>query len=66
MATVVYRRPKPRRGDEKLTDDDVRQIRARWERGGIGSTQAEIAEDYDVTAMTISNVVRRKTYRHVR
>jgi hypothetical protein len=46
-----------------LTDDLVREIRARYESGGI--SQNALAQEYNVSQMTISLVVRRKTWRRV-
>lgn len=43
----------------KLTDDIVREIRA------SDASQAELAERYGVSQGTISNIVLRKTWRHV-
>ncbi len=46
-----------------LTDDEVRDVRARRARG---EQLAEIAERYGTTKETISSAVRGRTYRHVR
>jgi hypothetical protein len=43
----------------KLTDDDVRAIRASTERG------IRLAERYGVTATLISNSRQRKVWKHV-
>jgi hypothetical protein len=51
------------RSDAKLTDDQVREIRQRWELGG--TTQRTLAAEYNVTQPLISLVVRRKLRAHV-
>lgn len=66
MTAVLYRSPPVPGRTEKLTAGDVIEIRARWAKGGLRSTQGEIAADYGVTPVTISNVVNRQTWRHVR
>lgn len=47
----------------KLTEDQVREIRRRYEAGGVSTHQ--LAPEYGVTAMTIWAVVRRKKYTDV-
>lgn len=47
----------------KLTEDDVRNIRNSYAAGGIN--YSELAHKYSVTASTVSDVVRRKTWRHI-
>lgn len=44
----------------KLTDAQVFEIRARYAAGSV--TQAVLAEDYAVSAATISKIVNRKAY----
>jgi hypothetical protein len=55
------------RGEElhnaKLTEEAVRDIRARWVPRKV--TYAMLGEEYGVTDMCISAVVRRKTWAHV-
>lgn len=51
-----------RTGTSKLTDNDVREIRARW---ASGETFAQIARSYGVTAANISYVARGVTWRHI-
>ena len=48
----------------KLTDDDVRTIRARYAAGGV--TQEALAAEYGVQHPTIGQIVRYKHWRHVR
>ena len=47
----------------KLTDDKVRQIRERY---GAGETQKVLSEAFGVAEPTISDVVRRKVWKHVK
>lgn len=51
------------RGMAKLTDDDVRAIRADYAAGKW--TQSDLAYIYDVTPATIGRVVRNGSYTHV-
>jgi hypothetical protein len=51
-----------RSGRAKLTDDAVRDIRARWQRG---ETCAQLAREYSVNWSTVRAVLRRRTWRHV-
>lgn len=44
----------------KLTEDDVRQIRA-----AKGISQAQLARDYHINQPTIWYIIHRKTWRHV-
>lgn len=64
-----YARTQPERlargeghGMTSLTEDQVREIRARY---GTGPSYAALAAEYGVDKGTISNVVRRKTWKHV-
>lgn len=49
-------------GVAKLTEDQVMEIRARY-AGGM--TQVELAEEFEISQPTISQVVRRLTWAHV-
>ena len=55
------------RGEEcansKLTDVDVRTIRAEYAKGGI--LQRELAERYNVRPPVISNIIRYERWKHV-
>lgn len=51
-------------GHAKLTDRKVRRIRKLYDTGK--HTQAELGEMFGVAENTISQVVNRKTWRHVR
>lgn len=46
----------------KLTENDVREIRSRYENG---ETQTDIVKDYPVKRNTISLIVNRKTWDHI-
>lgn len=46
-----------------LTESSVRDIRKRYEAGGI--TQRKLAEEFNVHFVTICNVVKRKNWKHV-
>jgi hypothetical protein len=60
-------RPKDLRGERSgravLNEDEVRAIRARYAEGGI--SQAELGEQYGVTQVMISLIVRRKSWKHI-
>jgi hypothetical protein len=47
----------------RFTEDDVREIRARYAVGDI--SQQALAEQYGTTQTNIGHVVRRKTWKHV-
>lgn len=47
----------------KLSEGDVRKIRRSYEAGGV--TQAQLSERFNVNGVTISNIITRKTWRHV-
>lgn len=49
-------------GSSKLTEDSVYQIRA---RADAGEPQRAIAADYNVTQSTVSEIVLRKTWKHL-
>lgn len=46
-----------------FTDDQIREIRARYARGGI--RYIDLAREYNVVRSTIGMVVRRETWKHV-
>lgn len=46
-----------------ISDDDVRAIRKQYETGGY--SQKEVASKFGVQQVTISNVIRRKHYKHI-
>lgn len=50
-------------GRAKLTEDDVRTIRARCTEGGV--SQRALAAEYGVSQVKISQIVLRKSWRHV-
>ncbi len=50
---------KPHQKNAKLTEEDVLAIRS------SDLTQKELAEKYNVTCMTISHIVRGKTWKHL-
>ena len=49
--------------DSKLTEDDVREIRNKYEAGGV--TYPELASEYGVHKTTIGWIVRRESWTHV-
>lgn len=51
-----------RNGSAKLTDDAVRQIRA---RRGLGTAQWRVAQEFGVTQMIVSLIWRDRIWRHV-
>lgn len=50
-------------GRSKITDDIVREIRERLACGGI--TQSALAAEYGIAQCSVSEIVRRVTWRHV-
>lgn len=50
-------------GQSKLTEDNVREIRAKYETGGW--TMDELAKRFGVTRSNVYQVVHRKTWKHV-
>lgn len=52
-----------RHGHAKLTDDAVREVRARYAAGGV--TQAALAAEYGVSRETMRDAVNRKVWGHV-
>lgn len=50
-------------GNAKLTEDDVRLIRALYEQGGF--TYYDIADKFDVHFETIRRVIKRRLWAHV-
>lgn len=66
-ATMSQQRKGKHRGEDnptsKLTADDVRTIRQRYASGHISC--ATLAKAFGVTEMTISNIVRRKSWTHI-
>jgi hypothetical protein len=51
-----------RSGQSKLTEDDIRLIRQRYERG---ESQQAIADDYGVNQTLIGFIVRKVSWKHV-
>jgi hypothetical protein len=49
-------------GNRKLTDDNVRDMRVRYERG---ETQPSIGKMYGVSQATVSKIVLRQSWTHV-
>ena len=47
----------------KLTEAEVREIRRRYDAGGV--KQTELAKEYEVSKHTISLIVKRHTWKHV-
>lgn len=52
-----------RNGNARLTDDAVREIRRIFAAGGI--TQRELGERYGVSQVKISQIILRKSWKHV-
>jgi hypothetical protein len=52
-----------RNGMSRLSDDDVREIRRRYESGGV--LQETLAEEYGVRVSAISRIVRYVRWKHV-
>lgn len=53
-----------RNNNARLTEEAVRRIRERYVAGGI--TQTELAREHNVTQTAIYNIVRYKTWKHVK
>lgn len=68
LAPVILKRHAPptyangRPGTAKVTPDDVRVIRA---KAKAGKTYSELAREYGLSSMAISDIVRRITWRRV-
>ena len=60
-------RSRPRRGEEnglhKLTDERVKDLRTRY---SAGESQQSIADDFGVSQVAVSLVLRHRTWRHVK
>jgi hypothetical protein len=54
--------PKPRKRKREINEDDVRDIRRRYE---AGETQASIAESYGMWPGPIGKICRRQSWAHV-
>lgn len=52
-------------GRSRLTESDVRAIRALYERGHSGRSGAALARRYGVGPSQVSDVIHRKTWKHV-
>ena len=57
--TPQYRPP----SRSKLTPEQVREIRARWEAGGV--TQAQLAEAYGVHLKHMQHIIRGRVWKGV-
>jgi transcriptional regulator len=55
-------RPGTENGFARLTDDAIREIRARY---AAGHFQSELAKDFNTCQTNISWIVRRKAWAHV-
>lgn len=55
-------KPMPAKGNAKMTEDQVREIRARRE---TGETLTSLAKAFDMTTTGIHNIVKRNTWKHV-
>lgn len=55
--------PPRRRGVRRLTDDDVRDIRRRYAKGGVIMT--DLAGEYDVTTGAIQHAISGRTFAHI-
>ena len=51
------------RGKRKLTEDDVREIRA---RSANGEKNGAIAKDYEVTHACVYNILKGNSWKHVK
>ncbi len=50
-------------GNTRLSNDDVRSIRAAYDAGGIW--QKDLAKQYGCSQQTIQRIVRRKSWKHI-
>lgn len=55
--------PGMRNGSAKLTDEEVREIRRRYDAGGV--FQHQLAKEFGVSQRTICLIVRREGWTHV-
>lgn len=53
----------PNHKQRSLTDDQVRELRAKWETGEF--SQRELGEQYNLAQPVISSIVHRRTYQEV-
>lgn len=51
-----------RNGNARITADEVREMRR---RNSDGERQVSLAKDYGITQATVSNIVLRKTWKHI-
>lgn len=58
--TDAYREAQPQ---VKLTDEQVREIRARYAAGGV--TQKQLGREFGVGQTTISAILRRRLWAHL-
>lgn len=49
----------------KLTEDQVREIRARYVPGKRGTGSKALAKEYGVHYRTIEQILRRETWKHI-
>ena len=56
------RSPGESNAKSKLTEQEVLEIRAKYEDG---ATQAELAEEYDVSRPNVGKIVRREAWTHL-
>ncbi|MFE0470450.1 endonuclease domain-containing protein [Streptomyces sp. NPDC058947] len=52
-----------RAGTSKLTDDDIRTMRQRYEAGGV--TQRSLAAEYGISQNAVGLILRRRSWQHV-
>jgi hypothetical protein len=55
--------PRSEHVNAKLTPDQVREIRCRYDSGA--ALQAHLAKEYGVSQRTVSLIVRRETYKDI-
>ncbi len=50
-------------GEAKLDDDEIKEIRTRYNRGGV--SQRALAEEYDISQAQICRIVNNQTWTHL-
>lgn len=69
MDCINKRRHRPARGEAKVSqvkfrNEDVVDIRARYQAGGV--TMQDLADEFSVSLTTIFNVIQRKRWAHIK
>lgn len=58
----AHHTPKPTRANAKVTEEQVREIRARHE---VGESYSKLAKEFNLSSAAVRNIVLRKTWKNV-